>query len=79
MALLGDWELLTVFGAANLAALAAGVEPTAGWSLASPLWVAAALMHGLFSLMGLYAARIAALATALALSGWIFTMAFQAA
>ena len=76
---LNDWESLLVFATANMAALAAGVEPTENWSLAAPLWVAAALLHGLFSLAGLAPARLAALLVALAMSGWIFAMAIQAA
>lgn len=76
---LNDWESLVVFATANTAALAAGVEPTQDWSLAAPLWVASALLHGLFSLAGLAPARLAALLAALAVSGWIFAMAIQAA
>ena len=79
VAILGDWELLMVFATANLAALAAGVEPTEDWSLASPLWVTAALMHGLFALTGPNPARLTALLAALVVSGWIFALAIRAA
>ena len=76
---LNDWESLVVFVAANMAALAAGVDPAGDWSLAAPLWVASALLHGLFSLAGLTPARLGALSATLAMSGWIFGMAIQAA
>ena len=76
---LNHWESLVVFGVANTAALVAGADPAGDWSLAAPLWVAAALLHGLFSLAGVAAARLTALLVALAMSGWIFAMAIQAA
>ncbi len=76
---LNGWESLAVFTVANMAALAGGVDPAGDWSLAAPLWVAAALLHGLFSLAGLTPARLGALLVSLAMSGWIFTMAIQVA
>ncbi len=75
---LNDWESLVVFAVANMAALAGGVDPAGDWSLAAPLWVASALLHGLFSLAGLAPARLGALLATLAMSGWIFGMAIQA-
>ena len=75
---LNAWEALMVFTVANMAALAAGVEPTGDWSLAAPLWVAAALLHGLFSIAGLTPASLTALLVGLAMSGWIFVLAIQA-
>ena len=76
---LNEWESLVVFATANMAALAAGVEPSDDWSLAAPLWVAATLLQGLFSPAGLAPARLTALLLALGMSGWIFTLAIQAA
>jgi len=76
---LSQWEMLIVFGTANLAALSSGVEPTEDWSLAAPLWVAAALFHGLFSLADLAPVRLTAVLAGLSLSGWIFAMALEAA
>ncbi len=76
---LDHWELLIVFAVANMTALAAGVDPAEDWSLAAPLWVSASLLQGLFSLANLGPARLAALLVSLAMSGWIFAMAIQAA
>lgn len=76
---LNDWAILVVFAMANLAALAGGVDPAGDWSLAAPLWVAAALLHGLFSLAGLTPARLGALLVSLGMSGWIFAMAIEVA
>ena len=76
---LNAWEALGVFTAANMAALAAGVDPAGDWSLAAPLWVATALLHGLFSLAGLTAPALTTFLIGLAMSAWIFAMAIQAA
>ena len=76
---LNGWEALAVFTVANMADLAAGVDPAGDWSLAAPLWVAAALLHGLFSAAGVAAAGVTAFLAGLAMSGWIFAMAIQAA
>lgn len=74
---LNAWESLLVFATANMAALAAGVDPAEDWALAAPLWVAATLLHVLFTPAGLAPARLAAMLAALAMSGWIFAMAIQ--
>ena len=76
---LTTWEALIVFAVANMAALAAGVDPAGDWSLAAPLWVAAALLHGLFSVAGLAPVSLTASLVGLAMSGWIFAMAIQTA
>ncbi len=71
------WEALLVFVAANVAALAAGVEPTGNWSLAAPVWVAARLFHGLAYLIGLPVLRVVCFVASLGMSLWIFSMAFR--
>ena len=69
------WEALILFGAANVAALVAGVEPTGHWALAAVLWVTARLLHGAFYLAGMSFARGLSFAIGLAMSLWIFGLA----
>ena len=69
------WEALILFGAANAAALMAGVEPTGHWALAAVLWVAARLLHGGFYLAGMALLRGLSFAIGLAMSLWIFGLA----
>ena len=69
------WEALILFGAANAAALMAGVEPSGNWSLAAPLWVAARLLHGAFYLAGMALPRGLSFAIGVAMSLWIFGLA----
>ena len=69
------WKALIVFGAANGAALAAGVEPTGHWALAAPAWVAAAALHGAFQVAGMAYLRLLAFLIGLAMSLWIFILA----
>lgn len=69
------WEALIVFGVANGAALAAGVEPSGNWALAAPLWVAARVLHGAFYVAGMAPWRGLSFAIGLAMSLWIFGMA----
>ena len=76
---LNVWQALIVFTVANMAALAAGVDPAGDWSLAAPLWVAATLFHGLFWVVGLAPAGLTAALVGLGMSGWIVAMAIQAA
>jgi len=71
------WEAAIVFGLANCAALAAGVEPSGHWALAAPLWVAARLMHGAFYLAGMALLRGLSFAIGLAMSLWIFILALM--
>ena len=72
-----DWGAIMVFALANLAALMGGLDPAGSWSLASPLWVAAFVLQGLFSLSGQKALRLTTFLIGLAMSGWIFFMALQ--
>ena len=76
---LSPWESLMLFTAANMAALAGGVDPAGDWSLAAPLWVAAALMHGLFAFSGIVPLIVTTTLASLAMSAWIFFLAIQAA
>ena len=69
------WEALILFGAANVAALVAGVEPTGHWALAAVLWVTARLLHGAFYLAGMALVRGLSFAIGLAMSLWIFGLA----
>ena len=69
------WEALILFGAANVAALMAGVEPSGHWSLAAPLWVAARLLHGGFYLADMALLRGLSFAIGVAMSLWIFVLA----
>lgn len=69
------WEAAIVFGLANCAALAAGVEPSGHWALAAPLWVAARLMHGASYVAGMALLRGLSFAIGLAMSLWIFILA----
>ncbi|MDD9962576.1 MAG: MAPEG family protein [Gammaproteobacteria bacterium] len=71
------WEALIAFGAANAAALMAGVEPSGYWSLAAPLWVAARLLHGAFYVAGMAPLRVLSFTIGSAMSLWIFVLALM--
>ncbi len=76
---LNAWESLILFATANMAALAGGVDPAGDWSLAAPLWVAAALMHWLFSFSGIAPLILTSTLASLAMTAWLFFLAIQAA
>jgi uncharacterized MAPEG superfamily protein len=72
------WEAIIVFGAANFAAFAAGVEPTGSWSIAAMIWVAARAAHGAAYVAGVTPVRVLAFVTGSGMSLWIFGIALSA-
>ncbi len=72
---MNQWEALSVFMAANVAAFIQGVDPTGGWATASIVWLVARVLHGVFYVMGQAALRVAAFVASLAMSVWIFGLA----
>ena len=69
------WEALIVFGAANLAATVAGVDPAGSWATASVIWVVARVLHIVFYIGDKAPLRVLSFVTGLAMSIWIFVMA----
>ena len=72
---LNAWEALSLFAAANLAALMAGVSPDGNWSTAAMIWVAARSLHGIFYITGIAMLRVLCFVGGLAMSIWILVMA----
>jgi uncharacterized MAPEG superfamily protein len=72
------WEALVVFGIANFAAFAGGVDPSGPWRLAAMIWVVARIAHGVCYIAGWSGARVLAFVAGLAMSVWILIMAIVA-
>lgn len=75
---MNQWEAISVFMAANLAAFMTGVDPAGSWATASVIWLAARVLHGVFYVMGKAPLRVASFVTGLVMSVWIFVMAATA-
>lgn len=75
---MNQWEAISVFMAATLAAFMQGVDPAGSWATASIVWLAARLLHGIFYVLGMAPLRIASFVTGLGMSVWIFVMAITA-
>lgn len=67
-----------VFGAANVAAITAGVDPVGYWSIAAEIWVVARILHGIFYISDKPPLRVLAFVVGLGMSGWIFSLAITA-
>ncbi|MEM7220929.1 MAG: MAPEG family protein [Pseudomonadota bacterium] len=72
------WEALTAFGAANLMAHLAGVDPAAGWSTAAMIWAAARIVHPIAYIADVAALRVLAFAVGMFMNFWIVYLAFAA-
>lgn len=72
---MNQWEAITVFMAANLAAFMQGVDQDGYWATASLVWLAARALHGVFYVLGIAVLRVACFVTGLAMSIWIFILA----
>ena len=72
---MNQWEALSVFMAANLAAFMQGVDPAGSWAMASIVWLLARVVHGVFYVMGNAVLRVAGFVGGTAMSIWIFVMA----
>ncbi|MEM7098828.1 MAG: MAPEG family protein [Pseudomonadota bacterium] len=72
---MNQWEAVSVFMAANLAAFMQGVDPTGSWATASIVWLVARIVHGVFYVMGNATLRIVGFVGGVAMSVWIFVMA----
>lgn len=72
---MNQWEALTVFMAANLAAYMQGVDQAGYWATASMIWLAARALHGVFYVLGNALLRVACFVIGLAMSIWIFILA----
>tara|TARA_R110002073_G_scaffold4917_7_gene31044 strand:- start:5018 stop:5416 length:399 start_codon:yes stop_codon:yes gene_type:complete len=68
------WEALTLFAAANVGALMGGVDPSGSWALATMIWAAARVGHGVFYLMDIAALRVLSFAIGTGMSIWILVM-----
>ena len=75
---MNQWENLSVFMAATLAAFMQGVDPAGSWATASIIWVVARTAHGIFYVAGIPVLRVAGFVTGIAMSIWIFVMAITA-
>ena len=75
---MNQWEALSVFMAATLAAYMQGVDPGGNWALASIIWLIARVAHGVFYVAGIAPLRVAGFVTGTAMSIWIFVMAILA-
>ncbi len=75
---MNQWEAITVFMAANLAAFVQGVDPAGHWALASVIWLVARVLHGVFYVVGNPVLRVTSFVAGLAMSVWIFVMAATA-
>lgn len=75
---MNQWENLSVFMAATLAAYMQGVDPAGSWATASIVWVIARTLHGVFYVMGVPTLRVASFVAGIAMSIWIFVMAITA-
>jgi len=69
------WVALGLFAAANLAALMAGADPQGNWALASMIWVAARVLHGVAYIADIALLRVACFFAGLAMSIWILLLA----
>ncbi len=69
------WEALIVFAAANMAALATGVDAGGLWSTAAIIWVVARVAHGIFYIRDIAPMRILSFAIGLGMSISIFVLA----
>ncbi len=75
---MNQWENLSVFTAATLAAFMQGVDPAGSWATASIIWVIARIAHGAFYVAGIPVLRVAGFVAGIAMSIWIFVMAITA-
>ena len=75
---MNQWENLSVFMAATLAAHMQGLDPAGSWATASMIWVFARVAHGTFYVLGIPPLRVAGFVTGVAMSLWIFVMALTA-
>lgn len=72
---MNQWEAITVFMAANLAAFMQGVDQAGYWSTASIIWLVARVLHGVFYVLGNAVLRVACFVASTAMSIWIFVLA----
>lgn len=75
---MNQWEAISVYMAATLAAYMQGVDPAGNWATASLIWVAARVLHGVFYVFDQAVLRVAMFVTGTAMSIWIFVMAVLA-
>lgn len=75
---MNQWEAVSVFMAANLAAFVQGVDPAGSWATASIVWLVARVLHGTFYVLDKAPLRVASFVAGLAMSIWIFVMAATA-
>ena len=72
---MNQWEAISVFMAASLAAYMQGVDPTGAWATASIVWIVARVLHGTFYVLGKAPLRVASFTLSFAMSLWIFVQA----
>ena len=75
---MNQWEALTVFMGATLAAFMQNVDPAGGWATASIVWLVARFTHGLFYILQIPVLRIASFVLGMAMSIWIVVLAVTA-
>ena len=75
---MNQWEALSVFMAATLAAFMQGVDPHGSWATASIVWLVARALHGVFYVINQAVLRVACFVAGMAMSIWIFIMAITA-
>jgi uncharacterized MAPEG superfamily protein len=72
------WEALAIFLVANFGAFAVGVDPAGQWAIASIVWAAARVGHGVFYIMGIAPLRVLSFLISTSMSFWIMAMALSA-
>ena len=75
---MNQWEAVSVFSAATLAAYMQGVDAAGNWAIASIIWLVARTLHGAFYVAGIAVLRVASFVASTAMSVWIFIMAILA-
>lgn len=75
---MNQWEAITVFMVANLAAFMQGLDPTGAWASASIIWLVARTLHGVFYVLEKAALRVASFVIGMAMSVWILVLAITA-
>ncbi len=72
------WEALSIYMAATLAAFMQSVDPAGTWAIASMIWLAGRVVHGIAYVMELAVLRVVGFVTGAAMCLWIFGMAILA-